>query len=368
MLNRSLSLDAIRSAAIALVLLSHAIRFAPLPQFVHQYISPAAGIIGVELFFALSGFLIGRLLLKANEFPESRHQLLIFWFRRWMRTLPVYFMILPACIIINIFMNGDYNFPYLHVLNYISFTQNFTSPHPEFLGIAWSLAIEEWSYILIPLILFLTSSLVKMSPQKLLLFCSILLIAISIVIRFNYSAIHALQGWDLGMRKIVIFRFDAVAYGLIAAVMSLRNIRMNGKIPLFLICAAAVFYWLSGAVFNEINFASVTILPLLISTGFASLVLWLSNVNLVVSVLSAKVITQLSLCSYSLYLIHSPLWELTLNIFPENGSVLVKLFYFTAYIILSVVCALIMYQFIEKPVLTLRDKLSIRKENHFAKS
>ena len=368
MTNRSLSLDTIRSAAITLVLFSHAVRFAPLPQFIHQYIAPVAGIVGVELFFALSGYLIGRILLKTSDFPASGHQLVIFWFRRWMRTLPVYFIVLPAGIIINILINSGNNFAYTDLIKYFSFTQNFTTPHPEFFGIAWSLAVEEWSYIIIPVVLYLTSITIKISPQKSLLFCSILLIAISIIIRFQYSAAHLSDGWDLGMRKIVIFRLDAVAYGLIAALMSSKNIRINSKTPLFLISAAAIFYWLSGAVFNKINFISVTILPLLIGTGFACFVLWLSSTNFFVSALTAKLITQISLCSYSLYLIHSPLWELTLNIFPENGSVLVKLCYFTAYIITSVICALFMYRFIEKPVLAFRDKLSIRKENDFAKS
>ena len=66
------------------------------------------GPIGVELFFVLSGFLIGGILIKIFDnteftFADVRR----FWIRRWFRTLPNYWLILSINIIIFVFINGN---------------------------------------------------------------------------------------------------------------------------------------------------------------------------------------------------------------------------------------------------------------------
>ena len=49
---------------------------------------------GVNLFFVLSGFLIGQILIRLLDNGIQFKSLVNFWYRRWMRTLPAYFFIL----------------------------------------------------------------------------------------------------------------------------------------------------------------------------------------------------------------------------------------------------------------------------------
>lgn len=70
MKNRNFGLDVIRASAIILVLIAHIRYF-----FVHSYSDDNAfivsGFLGVELFFVLSGFLIGQIVLKDFEYKIS---------------------------------------------------------------------------------------------------------------------------------------------------------------------------------------------------------------------------------------------------------------------------------------------------------
>ena len=86
---RNYGLDLIRSLAICLVLFAH---------FTTK--APACGVLGVELFFVLSGFLIGGILYQTlrNQDPIHFRDIWLFWKRRWMRTLPNYYLFLAVAI------------------------------------------------------------------------------------------------------------------------------------------------------------------------------------------------------------------------------------------------------------------------------
>jgi len=90
--NRVFGLDILRFIAIFMVLLGHSLILAP--QSVKKVVNPFL-YDGVAIFFVLSGFLIGGILLKVlNKGAASWSGLIDFWKRRWMRTLPVYLFVL----------------------------------------------------------------------------------------------------------------------------------------------------------------------------------------------------------------------------------------------------------------------------------
>src|SRR5262245_20003773 len=87
---RVFGLVVLRAAAIHFVLIAHAPREETLPAL--KGLRSFAGIFGVELFFVLSGFLIGGILLRLFDVSCSLKQVKSFWMRRWFRTLRKYLL------------------------------------------------------------------------------------------------------------------------------------------------------------------------------------------------------------------------------------------------------------------------------------
>src|SRR5690606_10309411 len=89
--SRVWGLDIMRAIAIMTVLISHSSQFILDGSSSLMYHS---GVAGVEIFFVLSGFLIGGILIKVFQKEYSLNNILNFWKRRWIRTIPNYYLAL----------------------------------------------------------------------------------------------------------------------------------------------------------------------------------------------------------------------------------------------------------------------------------
>lgn len=160
-------LDGVRGVAILLVLVWHYYAggklvgsAASLPVYHANLLLLTRS--GVELFFVLSGFLIGGILLDhraaANYFP-------VFYRRRACRILPLYFGMVAVFLVITATPLSKLSyFDWLlgrpmPLLSYATFTQNIWMGlrgdfGPGWLGATWSLAIEEQFYLVIPLLIY----------------------------------------------------------------------------------------------------------------------------------------------------------------------------------------------------------------------
>src|SRR5207249_9366048 len=87
---RVFGLDFLRALAIAGVVVAHGFGFmmGHLPWWCG--LIGHCGFYGVELFFALSGFLIGNLLIRVGSALTQPDRLVTFYIRRWFRTLPLF--------------------------------------------------------------------------------------------------------------------------------------------------------------------------------------------------------------------------------------------------------------------------------------
>jgi len=113
---------------------------------------------GVELFFVLSGFLIGNIFIKKYlEEDFGMKSIIEFWKNRWFRTLPAYFVVLA--IIILVFYIKEGRLP--HFTKYIFFIKTFLLPQSGIFPEAWSLAVEEWFYLSMPVFVFLLHKFLK---------------------------------------------------------------------------------------------------------------------------------------------------------------------------------------------------------------
>lgn len=134
MTNRNIGLDLIRSMAIIMVLISHS------RGIFHSDTSilgegmwrlSICGFYGVELFFVLSGFLIGRILIKmlaSEEITDYKGIWLFlrkFWVRRWFRTIPLYLLMLVVNCLLFCFISGVENLKSIPLWRYFFFLQNY---------------------------------------------------------------------------------------------------------------------------------------------------------------------------------------------------------------------------------------------------
>ncbi|MFN9114597.1 MAG: acyltransferase family protein, partial [Bacteroidota bacterium] len=192
--NRNFGLDLARAIAISLVLLAH---FVKKIDFL--------GFWGVELFFSLSGFLIGGILWRDLVQPDQvnlKHTF-NFWLRRWYRTLPNYYLFLLIMIVYHRFVTADLN-NYNTVFASLWFGQNLLMRDSNFFGVSWSLCIEEWFYVVFPLLL-LAGNYIGFKNHRLIIFAASVLILFSISLRFYLLYTDTTSG----LRAITMARMDA---------------------------------------------------------------------------------------------------------------------------------------------------------------
>lgn len=169
---RVLELDGIRGVAIGLVLLWHyfVLPAQTVPGTFLSYLQACGRLTwtGVDLFFVLSGFLIGGILLDSRESPNFFRT---FYIRRFFRIVPLYLVWLSLmCLILHFARAGKFS-PALNeymlrdrftMVPYMFYLQNFWMAAKDTLGWyssggTWSLAIEEQFYLTLPLIVRFTT-------------------------------------------------------------------------------------------------------------------------------------------------------------------------------------------------------------------
>ncbi|HWA74172.1 MAG TPA: acyltransferase [Polyangiaceae bacterium] len=145
------ALDGLRCLAISAVIFHHSTS-RPLPGWLGR------GHLGVQLFFAISGFLITTLLLRELR-ETSTIALRRFWLRRSLRIFPLYYAVLGAFALFTESSGGGpaqaqfwHNLPYFASYTCNWFV-NYGVPHAVVFGFAWSLATEEQFYALWPLLI-----------------------------------------------------------------------------------------------------------------------------------------------------------------------------------------------------------------------
>lgn len=78
---------------------------------------------------------------------------------------------------------------------------------------AWSLSIEEYFYLLFPIMIWMLIK-ARLKPETAYLAGGALLLLFSTLLRLTSAALEPSLLWDAGIRKVVIFRLDALIYGI----------------------------------------------------------------------------------------------------------------------------------------------------------
>src|SRR6202163_4774005 len=154
---RQPGLDLLRALAIIVVVIYHAALFGfRLPGRVHRF-----GWIGVDLFFVLSGYLIGGQLL-APLARDQRINLGRFFARRALRILPAYLVVLA----IYFLLPSWREYPEMSPLwKFLISVQNIGLHGGTAFSHAWSLAVEDQFYLVLPFLLIF----INRSPRSALI-------------------------------------------------------------------------------------------------------------------------------------------------------------------------------------------------------
>jgi peptidoglycan/LPS O-acetylase OafA/YrhL len=150
-------LDGLRAISILFVLIGHGAHTAGVPAFMHTF--GEMGIVGVELFFTISGFIITHLLLRERE-RTGAIDLRKFWWRRALRIVPPF-----AAATLGIAIAAAAGIMHWHWPSFVS-AVTLTKDTPLlkgdwFFGHIWSLSLEEQFYLVWPLVFALA-----LSPQR----------------------------------------------------------------------------------------------------------------------------------------------------------------------------------------------------------
>jgi peptidoglycan/LPS O-acetylase OafA/YrhL len=201
---RLASLDMLRGLAALSVTIPHFFIF----KDANSPIAETVSILGVEVFFVLSGYVLApQIMLFVVERPDNRN-LGIFWVRRWMRTIPPY---LIALLLISAAAHqlGGADF-----FRYLIYVQNFAhqSNANDYFSVAWSLSVEEWFYLLFPPFLIFA---VLVARRRSVLGAAISAAAFVALITLLREAFGNYADWGPDVRRIVMFRMDAIAWGFL---------------------------------------------------------------------------------------------------------------------------------------------------------
>jgi len=295
-MTRKIGLDAVRAVAISLVLISH-----------YDKEIEFLGIYGVELFFALSGFLIGGILYRRLTVCSrwTYGEVRLFWLRRWWRTLPNYYLFLAVSLLFSDFAGG---IPTIgNLIPFCVFGQDLFSVKSDFYGVSWSLCVEEWFYFLFPLSILLFTSLRR--SKRIAFICTTLLFLVfpPILREFMFT-----RNDPYLIRMMTIPRLDAIFYGVATAFLSARH-RVSSSTKLALLGGAStglvalfIFQHHCHQTNDLVPFyrAAFLVLPICFSLClpfFSSL----EELPTFCAFLTRPV-ANLSLWSYSIYLSHMP--------------------------------------------------------------
>lgn len=364
--NRIFGLDLMRAVAILMVLSSHSLWIYPSSTSLISQICQLFGYWGVEIFFVLSGFLIGKIVfLKYTQTEFKLTDVIHFLKRRWFRTLPNYYLILVLNILVAFLIGYTIDSGW----KYFLFLQNFSSPMLPFFTESWSLSVEEFAYLLLPFALFLKTRVVKPSAKKTFFLWVILgflvFFIITKVINAYYSPPQNINEWNIEIKSVVIFRLDAIFIGVLFSWVSLNFSKFWRSSQLFF---AIVGFFLMVFLFAGVGYFHLTYenypvfwnvfyLPLT-SITFAFFLPILSNWKTFHWSLIERVIVLISVISYSIYLLHyGIILQLMKHYFPtENIPINTLHLYTIVYLLITFFSSYCCYRFYEKPMTDLRDK------------
>ncbi len=356
------ALDGLRGIAILLVLLHHSVfTLQPSSRLLSRLLFPGRLTwSGVDLFFVLSGFLIGGILFDARD---SSRYFKTFYMRRAYRILPLYAAVVALFSLRFMPFHGTLgrfgNFSPSQIpwASYATFTQNIWM---AFLGtfgatpmvVTWSLAVEEQFYLTVPFV-------IRKISRSHLVFALLAAVVAAPLLRtaLYFSFPHG----NFAAYVLMPCRADALSLGVLSALL----VRTPRAWKLLLANRSALC-WATGFLFLGLPVLAYRGYPVsgpMVTGGYSWLALFYTGCLLIVvtaasramqRVLCNRSLMQLGVIAYCTYLLHLPFIEGSRRILGLHfvySSAATQLAGGLIGIVLTIAIATISWTFFEKPLL-----------------
>jgi peptidoglycan/LPS O-acetylase OafA/YrhL len=327
---------------------------------------------GMDLFFVLSGFLIGSILLRSLELSGTQN-IRRFYLRRAFRTFPSYWLVLTFLALsfpMNAMQRAQLPFEYVYLTNFVELGR-----HELVMSWGWSLALEEQFYLTVPILMFV---LFRLRDDRTRIVALALLALSALVIRaYVYGTRETWTDFELFQAVYLrtYTRFDAIVAGILLAFIEIRYGKAIGewlRHPFHRALLGIVAFgclWLISVpnVFGDEHAQ----LMMLFMWGTLTSIMYLCLVPLMLHgdgtvqrFLSRPIFRRLATVGYGVYLVHIPLIDhvaLPLVLYLDEQGYASSLLWFAAFAlasVLSFVVGYLLHILVEKPSLWLRDRIA----------
>jgi peptidoglycan/LPS O-acetylase OafA/YrhL len=313
------------------------------------------GFIGVDIFFVISGFLICSIIINSienNEFSFKK-----FYGARIRRIFPTLILVLVFVCIFGyiVFLPTEYKNLAKHIFGGAFYITNLllaneggyfdTNNMFKPLLHLWSLGIEEQFYIILPVILFFANKITKKSTIKYYLQIIILLLVLSFFYNVYYCKINHIKNFYYPFGRFWELLAGCILYKLV-------DNDINNKIANILSFTSIIIIIISIFIMNSNLYPGIKgIIPIICSMVIIALC---KNSFFNKKILSNKVIVNIGLISYPLYLWHWPIYSCYSIIKYGIIDIYEKLFMIT----ITIICSILSYIFLEKNI---RFNIKFRK-------
>jgi peptidoglycan/LPS O-acetylase OafA/YrhL len=362
-------LDGLRAFAILLVVGRHSLRPFISEDTYHAVVTAGRldftplvlnGWIGVDLFFVLSGFLIGRQAWRGDSLRR-------FWFKRVTRILPAYWACL-GIVAFGLTVSGAWPKSAADFVAHLVMLQDYTGS--VFVPSFWSLGAEEKFYLLAPLLVFaLTWDRVR-RWQGVALFALWLL-----PVMWRVASVSLLNGsisyeaYFPRYRSPFHLTCESLVLGFAIAWISRQtwssHIGRPAREALFWVGAAGVVYWLvPSVILQTIDARTIVVAPALIGLCFGAMVLAAVSGSGSYSVVIGCAMWQpLATGSYTLCLTHMMVLPiaaaLAARAMPLNAGASPAaqwMLFLPWYLVMTALAAYVLHRYVERPMLQWRDR------------
>ena len=364
---RAVGPDFMRASAILLVLIQHLPKAAAAEWLI---LFKPYGWLGVDLFFVLSGYLIGGQLLRPisrGETPDLKR----FWASRAFRILPAYLVILALYRLMPGFTDGEGIQP---LWRFLTFTMNLDLDYTRTgnFSSAWSLCVEEWFYLTLPLLVLALRlpALRKAGPWPTIALAAAIVLGGAALRWGLWRDLSTIADPPAGLYQKVVYyptwcRLDGLLMGAMLACA-----RTFGPALWARICPP----WLAAGLAVAILVATIQLIGTngLILTLTGSMVVYPLFSLACALMLSALLdiepwlakqrpcgLAQLAALAYSLYLVHKPVYhamQAWLGAEVLHGWIGLAL-----YVLPVFAAAIMLHVLVERPFLRLRDRVMARR-------